>query len=405
MKEPTPPLTPVQRVVVVAAVLATLGLPYAGSVCKWGSPANIPGFGDFPPQRVLTPPGFDLLYFVVACAVVLVMIAFLLVPALFGFKPAPLPPPSKPGPFPSWFWVGGAICLVSWYMMWWSGMAVVKYLFTALWWGFIAVLDGIVYRRTGGSSIFSRLPKQMFWLGVTSLGGWWAFEWLNYFVLENWTYPNSPAIFTRAQAIFWFSLTYTCVFPAIFEIYTLLRTFPALEARWARGPVIAPSRGLVWLVLLAGCVGAWCVGYFPFALFFVVWIASLLVLPEAMGLVKLWTPFNPLAVGNWTPMVLCAVASLFTGFFWEMWNHGSNVWHPGLNPNYWVYDVPYVNVVVGFTEMPLLGYFGYLPFGVQCWVWWLVLAHLLNLPVDFDPQGVGLPGASVAAPAPSPRGA
>jgi hypothetical protein len=384
-------MKPLQRTAVVAATLATLGLPYAGSLCLW-SPNPIPGFGEFPPELADTPPGFNLTYFAVACLVGLVMIAFLLAPQYFGFKPAPLPPPPTPGNYPAWFYVGGAVCLASWYTMWWSGSPVVKYLFTPLWWGFVAVLDGVVYQRSGGSSILSKLPKQMVWLALTSAAAWWAFEWLNYFVLENWTYPNSPSIFTHAQALFWFTLTYTCVFPAIFEFYTLLRTVPALQARWADGPVIAPSATLVWLVLIAGSVGAFCVGYFPYPLFFVVWLASLLILPEAMGLVGLWTPFTPLARGNWTPIVLCALAALCTGFFWEFWNHGSNVWHPGLNPNFWRYDIPYVNVVVGFTEMPLLGYLGYLPFGVQCWVWWLVLAHLIGLPVDFDPQNEGLPG-------------
>lgn len=388
-------MKPLQRVAVVAAVLATLGLPYAASLCLW-SPNPIPGFGVFPPELADTPPGFDLGYFTVACLAGLVIIAFLLAPRWFGFKPTPLPPAPTPGPFPPWFYVGSAVCLVSWAIMWWSGSPLVKYFFTAQWWGFIAVLDGEVYRRSGGSSIFSKLPAQMVWLALTSAAGWWAFEWLNYFVLENWTYPNSPSLFTQGQAVFWFTLTYTCVFPAIFEFYTLLRTVPALKARWADGPVIAPSAKLVWLVLAAGSVGAFCVGYFPYPLFFVVWLASLLIIPEAMALVGLWTPFTPLAKGNWAPMVLCALASLCTGFFWEFWNHGSNVWHPGCNPNFWRYDVPYVNVVVGFTEMPFLGYFGYLPFGVQCWVWWLVLAHLLGLPIDFDPQAEGLPGSPAA---------
>jgi hypothetical protein len=136
-----------------------------------------------------------------------VIIAFLLAPQWFGFKPSQPPPAPTPGRYPVWFYVGGAVCVVSWYVMWWSGSSIVKYFFTALWWGFISVLDGVVYQRSGGYSIFSKLPKQMAWLAITSAGGWWAFEWLNYFVLENWTYPNSPAIFTEAQAVFWFSLT------------------------------------------------------------------------------------------------------------------------------------------------------------------------------------------------------
>ncbi len=390
-------MKPVQKTAVVLAALATLGLPYVGSLCRW-SPDPIPGFREFPPQLVLSPPGFNALYFALACLVALVLTAFLLVPAWFGFEPppSPPPPPPPPGPLPEWFYAGAAVCFVSWYVMWWSGSVLTHYAFTPLWWGFIAALDGLVYRRNGGASIFSKLPTQMFWLGVTSAIGWWAFEWLNYFVIENWYYPNSQAIFTQTQAYFWFTLTFTCVFPAIFEFYTLLRTFPALEARWANGPAVTVSARLLWLVLIAGSVGAFCVGYFPYPLFFVIWLASLLIIPEAMGLVGLWTPLSPLVVGNWSPMVLCALGSLCTGFFWEFWNYGSNVWHPGSNPNFWVYQVPYVNVVVGFTEMPFLGYFGYLPFGVQCWVWWLVLAHLLGLPIDFDPRGVGLPGAALS---------
>ncbi|MGH7293428.1 MAG: hypothetical protein ACRELB_00775, partial [Polyangiaceae bacterium] len=330
-------MKPAQTAAVLLAVAGTLLLPYLGSLCHFHF-GPIPGFGDFPPERAVYPPPFDLAYFLVACLAGLVIVAFLVVPSWFGFKPALRRPPPTAGRLPAWFWVGLVVCLASWYVMWLSGSGLVRYFFTPLWWGFIAVIDGWVYRRTGGASIFSRLPKQMFWLGVTSMIGWWAFEWLNYFVLENWTYPNSPAIFGEAQAVFWFSLTYTCVFPAIFELYTLLRTYRGLEARWADGPVVAPSRGVVWLVLAGGVAGAFAVGYFPYLLFFVVWIASLLILPEAMGLAGLPMPFDQLGRGNWSPLVLCALGSLCTGFFWELWNHGSNVWHPGLNPNYWVYD-------------------------------------------------------------------
>ena len=68
-------------------------------------------------------------------------------------------------------------------------------------------------------------------------------------------------------------------------------------------------------------------------------------------------------------VLLMALSSLFNGFFWEFWNYGSA--HPTLpvtNPNYWVYDIPYVNVIHIHAEMPLLGFAGYLPFGVLVWM-------------------------------------
>ncbi len=63
--------------------------------------------------------------------------------------------------------------------------------------------------------------------------------------------------------------------------------------------------------------------------------------------------------GQWQVVTLPALAALVCGFFWEMWNHYS---YPK-----WAYSIPYVQRFEIF-EMPLLGYLGYLPFGLQCGV-------------------------------------
>ena len=52
-----------------------------------------------------------------------------------------------------------------------------------------------------------------------------------------------------------------------------------------------------------------------------------------------------------------ALAALVCGFFWEMWNYFSLA--------RWTYSVPLVQRFQLF-EMPLLGYAGYLPFGLVC---------------------------------------
>ena len=56
-------------------------------------------------------------------------------------------------------------------------------------------------------------------------------------------------------------------------------------------------------------------------------------------------------------MAIPALAALLCGFFWEMWNFHSLA--------KWIYQVPYVQRYPIF-EMPLLGYAGYLPFGLEC---------------------------------------
>lgn len=384
------------------AALLSLAPPALGSLVRWGGWP--PGFGVFPPQvprdahgQPIPDPGFDWRYFLGASCAALVIVAFLVVPRWFGFRVLPAvrtdETPRTRGRLPWWFWAGAALNVICWGMMWFSTASIVKYLFTPLWWGLISVVDGWVYARTGGASIYAKLPRKMLWLVLMSIVGWYFFEWLNYFVLENWVYPNSPAIFSEAEAYFWFTLTYTCVWPAIFEWYTLLRTVPALNARWADGPRMSVGTTGLLLSLGLGTLTGFLVGIFPYFLFFTVWLGSLLILPAVMGLLRFWTPFAPIERGNWTPLTLVALASLITGVFWEFWNHGSNAFLPGRNPNFWVYDIPYVNVIHLFSEMPLIGYVGYLPFGIQCWVWWLVAAHLLDFDPDFDPEGVGLPGA------------
>lgn len=56
-------------------------------------------------------------------------------------------------------------------------------------------------------------------------------------------------------------------------------------------------------------------------------------------------------------MLQPALAALVCGFLWELWNYGSLAkWH---------YSIPFVQRFPLF-EMPLLGYSGYLPFGIEC---------------------------------------
>jgi hypothetical protein len=66
------------------------------------------------------------------------------------------------------------------------------------------------------------------------------------------------------------------------------------------------------------------------------------------------------------------MAALICGFFWEMWNYGSMA--------RWIYNVPYVNRFHLF-EMPVLGYAGYLPFGVEC----AVAAQFVGYRVPTEP--------------------
>ncbi|MFZ5465749.1 MAG: mechanosensitive ion channel protein MscS, partial [Pseudomonadota bacterium] len=299
---------------------------------------------------------------------------------LFGFKgaaPAPQPTPAR---LPFWFWIGTVMTGFFWWLMWARVTLfgeLVYYAFTPLWWGFILTLDGIVYRRSGGYSLLASRPATFLISVAVSVVGWFFFEYFDYFALGNWYYPNSTLTeLIHTTVVILFLVAYTTVWPAIFEWYTLLNTFPKFVARYANGPRLdLPGNLLTWggLALVTGMV------FFPYPLFWAMWVGVLAVFAGVLIRLGIPTPFSAMAQGNWSPMVLMALSALFNGFFWEVWNWGSA--HPELpvtNPNYWVYDVPYVNVIHIFAEMPLLGYFGYLPFGLLAWVMFIWAGRVFN---------------------------
>ncbi|SDT56425.1 hypothetical protein SAMN05444162_5001 [Paenibacillaceae bacterium GAS479] len=410
-------------------------LPLIGSIVRWGELP--PGYGSFPAQKTVEPPGFSLGFFIFACAVALLITLFLLVPRWFGFRNGAeravdeggsdvtasgsgstvtvgdmhqsatdvsnLSAASAehgvanrtaaaPSGYPVWFWWSLPVLVISWLLMWVRIPALPllnAFSFVPLWWSFILLLDGVVYKRSGGNSILAKKPHLMQILAIVSCFSWFVFEYLNFFVLANWYYPNNT-ILSDFGNVFWFSLSYTTVLPAIFEWYTLLLTFPALRKRYSNGPKLKVSRQMLLLFYGAGVILAFGMGYFPSQLFWVLWVALVPLLSAAMGIAGLWTPFTPLRNGNWSPILLIAIATLLNGLFWELWNFGSGYFNSETitNPNFWKYSVPYLDKIHLFSEMPILGYFGYLFFGVNCWIMWLAAAYICK----FDPEIV--PGAS-----------
>jgi hypothetical protein len=352
-------------------MIASLLLPLLAAWFAYPDTHLPPKFGVFPPVFVQAAPAFNWTIFIVLALIELGILIFLLFPQRFGFRPVTPPPPAPRAKLPVWFWLGAVSMLFFWWLMWARVTPLgdlVYYAFTPLWWGFILVLDGLTYHRNDGKSLLSTRPKTFLITAAFSLGGWCYFEFFDYFVLSNWYYPNStmPAL-GHSTIVALYLAAYTTVWPVIFECYTLLKTFPRLSVRYSDGPKVAlPGNLLLWggLCLIVLMV------FLPNPLFWAVWIGPLCVVAGVLIRCGVWTPFTAMAQGNWSPALLMSLASLCIAFFWEGWNYGSAHPDPALmtNPNYWVYNIPYVNVIHIFSEMPLLGYMGYLPFGILVWL-------------------------------------
>src|SRR5262249_4250353 len=108
------------------------------------------------------------------------------------------------------------------------------------------------------------------------------------------------------------------------------------------------------MVASAGLIG---IGIWPQVLFPLVWVAPLLLITVLQILHGKETIFTRLTQGDASSLWLAAIAALVCGFWWELWNSKSLA--------HWEYAIPSVHRFQLF-EMPLLGYAGYFPFGLEC---------------------------------------
>jgi hypothetical protein len=58
------------------------------------------------------------------------------------------------------------------------------------------------------------------------------------------------------------------------------------------------------------------------------------------------------------------LAGLVCGVLWEFWNYWSGA--------KWIYAIPFFNYWRVF-EMPLVGYLGFMPFALECYLFWQLL--------------------------------
>ena len=273
-------------------------------------------------------------------------------------------------PFPWWGWAGAGLGAASWILAWSRNPGLggfQAHAFTPLWIGFILFVNAFTVRRTGRCLILSR-TRPFLLLFPVSAGFWWSFEYLNRFV-GNWRYVGGVDFGAVGYFLF-ATLPFSTVLPAVLSTRELLLTYPRFDRAFREWGPLSPARpGAIGLAaLLFSCAGLFAVGIAPDFAFPLVWLAPPTLLISLAALRGEPHTLSGIASGDWRTAASSVLAALLCGFFWETWNFGSYA--------KWVYAIPYVDALHVF-EMPLLGYAGYLPFGVLC-------AGIGDLVVGFD---------------------
>lgn len=261
--------------------------------------------------------------------------------------------------FPWFGWAGLALCAGGWVLAW-NRFAWFEWLqphtFLSLWAGYILVANALCVKRSGRCLMTSH-PGPYAVLFPVSAAFWWFFEYLNRYVW-NWYYRGVDGMGATEYAFF-ATCSFATVLPAVTATAAWLETFrPFSDGRlhgFARFDI--HSKASVAGLLLAAAVGLTGIVFCPDVTYPLLWISPLAMFLAVHVLMGSETVLDDLAHGDWRLVVRFSLAALICGFFWETWN-----WHSHAK---WIYAVPYVHAFQIF-EMPVLGFAGYLPFGLEC---------------------------------------
>ena len=256
-----------------------------------------------------------------------------------------------------WYGWLGLITLLAGEAGLFQGVFPVQVLFYCIaWWSYILIVDAWVWKRRGHSLLRNR-PWEFCVLAFWSMAIWNLFEVLN-FRLQNWFYVNVPTEFIYGATFALFA--YATVVPGLFETYDLLRAYGIADRVRMRPWRIRPS-GIALALTLGGLMLLapllWPRYAYPWVWGFVVFLLDPLCYrarpPQAKSLLAQFERGDP------RPFLRLLLAGLVCGGLWEFWNFWAYT--------KWVYTVPLFEGLKWF-EMPPLGFLGFPPFALECYV-------------------------------------
>jgi len=248
-------------------------------------------------------------------------------------------------------WVGVMLVGIFWTLNWMLTGLRTHWGFFPLWVGYCLVVDAWVWRRRG-TSLWSRSRRNFLGLFLASIPVWWLFELINTRT-ANWHYLGRES-FNDVEYFLLASLSFSTVLPAVFGTSELVGSLGWVRRLRPGGRLACP--GPWWLPSLAGMLALLACLAWPRYFFPLVWLSLFLIVDPVNRRRGEPSILEYVAGGEWRPVVALGLGALTCGFFWEMWNVYS---YPK-----WRYEIPFVDFLRVF-EMPLLGYLGYVPFALE----------------------------------------
>jgi hypothetical protein len=252
-----------------------------------------------------------------------------------------------------------------------GGNQLVGHWFTPIvWTGYILFVDALVYKNSGRSLLLSDRLELVI-VVVMSIGVWWLCEFYNAprFWKSDlelwWHYHNLEANpFLRRVGYDW---AFATIFPLLFLTAELFAV--TVFKQKGGGLAIKLTKPMLIVFVLIGAAGAIVPLLYPSPWFApVIWLSFIFLLDPVNAMRGQPSISNDLRHGNWRRLWSLLLSGLVCGILWEFWNYWAI--------SKWTYTVPFFGDVKIF-EMPVLGFLGFPPFAVECWVMYIFLRSLL----------------------------
>jgi hypothetical protein len=268
-------------------------------------------------------------------------------------------------------YAGIAIIVLAEVLLFGGDQLVGQWFTPMVWTGYILFIDALVYKFEGRSLLMTDRFEFVI-IALISIGGWWLFEFYNAprfwkSDLELWWHYHNlePNLFLRRVGYDW---AFATISPAMFETAQLLGSTVFRQPK-QRATFSFPKSALIMLAVI-GLAGAIEPLVFPSAwLAPVIWLSFILLLDPVNALRGQPSIYADLARGDWRRLCSLLASGLVCGVLWEFWNYWALA--------KWTYTVPFFGNIKIF-EMPVLGFLGFPPFAVECWVMYIFLRSLLQ---------------------------
>ncbi len=238
-----------------------------------------------------------------------------------------------------------------------------------IWYGYILLADSAVH-YIRGKSMLTAYPKEFAFMLALSLPYWLIFEAYNLFT-ASWIYTNYV----------WYVhlFDFTTIMPAVLETFMLVsalgigkrfdraaRKLSKAQLHRFNAPVYRKS---VWALVALGAVASAMPVLVPKYGFMFMWVGLFLLIDPLNYLTGRPSIVQKVSRGEKGIILRMFMAGLIMGLMWEFWNYQAFPrWH---------YNLPFSIPGIRLFAMPVLGYFGYLPFAMETFLFFALFRSFI----------------------------